>query len=179
MTDSTGEIPHEVIRQKVKFTAPPSSPRSTKLGYSASRSATAEGCFFSLSRNTYIHMHIISHNVSIKSVSFLQIFTCWKIILRTQKLSQTKISFWVLLKRTTTWVVIWHRPDGRWQPREKIQESLRMRQFLLFWTAPVSPELDSKCSLGGAAKEHAAQLYSRWWYRWPTVSAELYHMKQL
>lgn len=122
---------------------------------------TAEFCFFLFSVSRYIYTCTISHHVLIKPISFLQIFTCWKIVLQNEKQSQTKISLWVLLKKTATETSIWQRQDRRQQPRESIQESLTMKQFLLFWTAHMNPELGNKHSQGGAAVGHAAQ-----WYHW-------------
>lgn len=121
------------------------------------RNTTADFWFFLFSVSRYIYTRIISHHVLLKSISFLQILTSWKIVLQNEKQSQTKISLWVLLKKTATEMSIWHRQDRRQQPRESIQESLRMKQFLLFWTAHMNPDLGNKHSLGGAAVGHAAQ----------------------
>lgn len=50
----------------------------------------------------YIYTHTISHHVSIKLISFLQFFTCCKIVLRKEKQNQTKTPLWVFLKKKTT-----------------------------------------------------------------------------
>lgn len=135
--------------------------------------------FFLFSLSQYIYTHTISHHMSIKLISFLQFFTCCKIVLRKEKQSQTKTPLWVFLKKTTTQTVIWHRQGRRWQARESIQESQRMKQFLLFWTAHRNPELDSKQTLGVAATGCTAQRQHWQWYQCHTVSGELRHRKQL
>lgn len=58
-----------------------------------------------------MYTRTISHHVLIRSMSFLQILTCWKIVLQNEKQSQTKISLWVLLKKIATEMSIWHRQE--------------------------------------------------------------------
>lgn len=176
MSGPRREILYKVTLQKV--TAAPSSPHPANFEYIEKHNCRVL-VFFLFSVSRYIYTCTISHHVLIKAISFLQILTCWKIVLQNEKQRQTKISLWVLLKKTATEMSIWHRQDRRQQPRESIQESLRMKQFLLFWTAHMNPELGNKHSWGGAAVGHAAQRYRWWWYHCLTVSGELYCRKQL